>query len=478
MDTPSIKKNIIISTLYQILSVVTPLITAPYISRVIGPSGIGAYSYTSSIQLYFSLFAALGTAEYGMREIARVRMNVEERSRLFFEIELVSVLTSVGMLILWFIFIGFQKHYHIMYLILTLNLFNTMLDISWFYDGLEQFQYTVTKNAVVKIIGVILILLLVKSAKDTDLYVLIMTGSTLFGTMTMWLALKKFVVPTKIRLKSLKKHFHETVVYFIPTIATSIYTSMDKTLIGLITHSNDENAYYEQATKIINLIKAVTFTAVNSVLGARISFLFAQKKYVEIKQRIHMSINYIMFIGVGVCFGLIAISSTFVPIFFGNGWGKVILILQLFSPQVIIIGISNCLGWQYYTPAGLRKQSAIYIIIGAIVNLILNLCLIPYFASAGATVASIIAELTISILYLANSNGYLKVQYVINILLKKLIAGGIMCLIMYGLSMINIAQVYSLVIQFVGGSVVYIFILWILKDSSLNLFVKFIHKER
>lgn len=478
MDTPSIKKNIIISTLYQILSVITPLITAPYISRVIGPSGIGAYSYTSSIQLYFSLFAALGTAEYGMREIARVRMDVKKRSRIFFEIELVSVLTSVGMLILWLIFVGFQKQYHVMYLILTLNLFNTMLDISWFYDGLEQFQYTVTKNAVVKVVGVILILLFVKSAKDTDLYVLIMTGSTLLGTMTMWLALKKFVVPTKIQLKNLKKHFYETAIYFIPTIATSIYTSMDKTLIGLITHSNDENAYYEQATKIINLIKAVTFTAVNSVLGARISFLFAQEKYSEIKQRICTSINYIMFIGVGVCFGLIAISNTFVPVFFGNGWGKVALILQLFSPQVVIIGISNCLGSQYYTPAGLRKQSAMYIIIGAVVNLILNLCLIPYFASAGATVASIIAELTISILYLVNSNGYLKIKYVISILWKKLIAGGIMCLVMYDLSMINIAKIYSLFIQFIGGSLIYIFILWVLKDSSLNLFVKFIRKER
>lgn len=277
MNTPSIKKNIIISTLYQILSVITPLITAPYISRVIGPNGIGAYSYTSSIQLYFSLFAALGTAEYGKREIARARSNSQKRSELFLEIELVSILTSVGMLILWFIFIGFQREYHVMYLILTLNLINAMLDISWFYDGLEQFQYTVTKNALVKISGVILILLFVKNPKDTDLYVFIMTASTLLGTMSMWLSLRKFLVKTKVVPSNLIKHFHETLIYFIPTIATSIYTSMDKTLIGLITHSNDENAYYEQATKIIGLIKAVTFTAVNSVLGARISFLFFRK---------------------------------------------------------------------------------------------------------------------------------------------------------------------------------------------------------
>lgn len=476
MDNPSIKKNVIISTLYQILLVITPLITAPYISRVIGADGIGAYSYTSSIQVYFSLFAALGTAEYGLREISRARMNVEKRSRLFWEIELVSVLTSVFILLLWGIFICFQHQYFTMYLILTLNIFNTMLDISWFFNGLEQFQYTVTKNAIVKVVGVVLILLFVKSPKDTDLYVFIMTASTLLGTMSMWLSLHKFVIKIKINLSSLKKHFHETAIYFIPTIATSIYTSMDKTLIGLITHSAAENAYYEQATKIINLVKALTFTSVNAVLGARISFLFFQEKYSEIKKNIHLSIDYVMFIGVGICFGLISISNTFVPVFFGSGWGKVVLILQLFSPQVIIIGISNCLGSQYYTPAGLRKKSAMYIIIGAIVNLILNLILIPKFASAGATFASIIAELTISILYLKNSDGYLDIKFLGHILWKKVIAGILMCLVIILYGFWNQPDIIKLFIQFLTGSLTYILTLFVLKDNSLKLFLKFLHR--
>lgn len=472
MNTPSIKKNIIISTFYQILSVITPLITAPYISRIIGPRGIGAYSYTSSIQLYFSLFAALGTADYGMREIARVRLNKKERSEVFFEIELVSVLTSLAMLILWFIFVGFQKEYKVMYLILTLNLFNTMLDISWFFDGLEQFQYTVTKNAIVRIIGVILILLFIKSPKDINLYVLIMVGSTLLGTMTMWLSLPKFVIKTRIDISSLKRHFHETMVYFIPTIATSIYTSMDKTLIGLITHSDTENAYYEQATKIINLIKGVTFTAVNSVLGARISFLFAKKKYGEIKTRLQDSINYILLIGVGVGFGLLSISDTFVPVFFGAGWEKVVLILKIFSPQVIIIGISNCLGSQYYTPAGLRKQSSIYIIIGAIVNLLLNLILIPYFASAGATVASIIAELSITILYLKYSNGYLNTKYIFTVLWKKIVAGAVMSIVIYILGFVGDLNIIRLLLQFIGGTLTYFAVLVLLKDNALKFVLK------
>ena len=321
-----------------------------------------------------------------------------------------------------------------------------------------------------------MILLFVKSPKDTDLYVFIMTASTLLGTMSMWLELKKFVVKTKINLSNLKIHFHETAIYFIPTIATSIYTSMDKTLIGLITHSAAENAYYEQATKIINLVKALTFTSVNAVLGARISFLFFKEKYSEIKKNIHLSIDYVMFIGVGICFGLISISNTFVPVFFGSGWGKVVLILQLFSPQVIIIGISNCLGSQYYTPAGLRKKSAIYIIIGAVVNLLLNLLLIPKFASAGATFASIIAELTISILYLRNSDGYLDIKFLGQILWKKAIAGILMCLVIVLYGFWNQPDIVKLFIQFLSGSLTYILTLFVLKDDSLKLFFKFLHR--
>ena len=431
MKNPSIKKNIFISTLYQILAIITPLITAPYVSRVIGTDGIGAYSWTSSIQTYFSLVAALGTASYGMREIARSRNDVKKRSQLFWEIELLSVFTSLAMLLLWGIYLGFQSHYRVMFLILTLNLFNTMLDISWFFDGLEQFQYTVTKNSLVKV---------------------------------------------PIKLANLKRHFHETLIYFIPTIATSIYTYMDKTLIQVMTQSNAENAYYEQATKIINLTKAVTFTAVNNVLGARISYLFAKKETREIKLRIQSSINYILFIGVGIGFGLLGIADTFVPVFFGQGWDKVALLLRLFSPQIVIIGVSNCLGSQYYNPAGLRKQSAVYIVIGAVVNFLLNLLLIPRFASAGATFASIIAELTISLLYLYHDNGYLKAAYIGKVIWKKLIAGALMMLVILALNPFGHPGVIKLGIQFVLGAGTYLVALLLLKDDSVDLIKKILAK--
>jgi len=279
MKTTSVKKNIILNTLYQILTLCIPFITTPYISRVLGANEIGIYSYTNSIQLYFSMFAALGTFTYGTREIARVRRSRTRRSKLFWEIELLTVFTSCICLAIWGILIAFSGKFKIYYLILTLNLINTMLDISWFYAGLEEFKYTIFQNSIFKILGAVLLFICIKTSNDLWLYILIMSLTSLLGTMTMWVYLPKFLKKTKIKNLKIFSHLKETFIYFIPTIATSIYTVLDKTLIGLITNDIKENGYYEQASKIINMIKVLTFTSLNTVLGSRNAYLFAKENY-------------------------------------------------------------------------------------------------------------------------------------------------------------------------------------------------------
>ena len=392
---PSLKKNIAISTLYQILLVILPMITAPYIARVLGPDQSGIYDFTNSIQTYFAMFAALGTASYGAREIARVRNDEKMRSVLFWEIELMTVMTSAACIAVWFVFIFFANQYKVIYLVLTMGLFSTMFDISWFFAGMEQFTYTVSKNAVCKLAGVILMFLFVKRPEDLLLYIIIITASTMLGNLSMWLYIPRFVTKVDFKKLRFRKHFHETLIYFIPSVATSVYTVLDRTLIGTITNNRAENGCYHYTMQIINIMKALTFSSLNMVLGSRIAYLFAEEKYDEIKERIRDSINYILFMGFGICFGLIGVSRRFVPLYLGPGYDRVITMLMLMSPIVIIIGVSNCLGSQYYTPSGNRRLSARFIIIGAIVNFTLNLILIPRFWGYGAIVASLIAETVI-----------------------------------------------------------------------------------
>ena len=465
---PSLKKNIAISTLYQILLVILPMITAPYIARVLGPDQSGVYDFTNSIQTYFAMFAALGTASYGAREIARVRNDEKQRSVLFWEIELMTVMTSAVCILVWFFFILFAKQYKVIYLVLTMGLFSTMFDISWFFAGMEQFTYTVSKNAVCKLAGVILMFLFVRRPEDLLLYIIIITASTMLGNLSMWLYIPRFITKVDFRRLRFRNHFHETLIYFIPSVATSVYTVLDRTLIGTITNNRAENGFYHYTMQIINIMKALTFSSLNMVLGSRIAYLFAEEKYDEIKERIRDSINYILFMGIGICFGLIGVSGRFVPLYLGPGYDRVVTMLVLMSPIVVIIGVSNCLGSQYYTPSGNRKLSAKFIIIGAIVNLTLNLILIPRFWGYGAIVASLIAETVITVLYFRHCNGYLTADTLFREGWKKLVAGVLMLAVIRILDRFIASDIIALCAEVMAGFAVYCALIVLLRDTFMS----------
>lgn len=464
---PSIKLNFILNTLYEILCIITPLITAPYASRVLGASNIGIYSYTNSIVMYFSLFAVMGTATYGKREIARTRADKQLNTKIFWEIEILSIFTSIIALIGWGIFVYFSSEYKLYYLILTLELFSKMFDISWFYRGLEQFKYTVTRNTVVRLLALICLFCFVKKETDLWIYFLFHAGFNFLGNLSMWISLPKFIVKTSIKDFRYLEHLKQTFVYFIPTIATSIYTVLDKTLIGIITKDPNQNGYYEQATKLVNIVKTLCFSSLNAVLGARTSFLFEQNKIDEIKKKIFTSINYILHMSIPCCLGLIAIANIFVPVFYGPGYNNVILILQLLSPVLIINGISNCLGNLYYIPAGYRNKSALYLIIGSLINLILNIILIPHFSTIGAVIGTLIAEIIISTLYLINCNNFLSFPTVFINSIKPLISSIIMFVSIWIIGrFIHISNtILLLIIQISAGMLIYIFSLLLLKDK-------------
>lgn len=467
---PSLKKNFILSTMYQLLTIIAPIITAPYISRVLGSAGVGIYSFTYSIETYFSMFAALGTVSYGAREIARNRNDRDKYSKLFWEIEGLTIFTTIICMIGWGVVIMMNNEYRIYYIILTIFLLSTMFDISWFYTGMEQFKYTVTQNAIFKILGIVALFVFVKTKEDVAIYTAVMALTTFLGHLGMWIYLPKFIKKVPLKSINIWPHFKETLIYFIPTIATSIYTVLDKTLIGAITHDDNENGYYEQATKIMHIAKSLTFTSLNSVLGSRISYLYAEKKYDEIKNRISFSLDYILFMGIGICFGLIGVAKCFVPVFFGPGYDEVIFLLQLLSPVVIIIGISNCLGSQYYNPAGLRLKSAKYIIAGSVTNLIFNIIFIPMYKSDGAVIATLIAESVITILYMCNCGDVASWKLLFGKLYKKLIAGVAMLAVVLLMTVNLPFKVIYLLLEIAAGGLVYLILLIAFKDSFVISF--------
>lgn len=462
----NLKYNFVYSMMFQIFTMITPFITAPYVSRVLGPDGIGIQSYTGSIQSYFLLFAALGTASYGNREISQARDNKEAYSKKFYEIELITVLTCIVCLLAWIGLIFFDKKNQIYYIAMIPYIFGAMFDISWFYNGLENFKTTVTCNMLFKTIGIVAIFMFVKDENDLVLYILIMAITTMLENLSMWIYLPRYVCKITFKSLMLKDHFKQTLMYFIPTIATSIYTVLDKTLIGVITQNDAQNGYYEQATKIINMAKSVSFNAVNAVVGVRISYLFVDNKMEEIRDRISKSIDFILFMTIGCGFGIAGVAKILVPLFFGKGYDQVITLLYIFAPIITIIGISNCLGSQYYTPSGRRNDSTKYLLCGSAVNLILNLCLIGKYGANGAAFASVVAELSITFLYVKNCNGFMKLGNLLRCMYKKIVAGLLMFFVVIGLeNYLHVSKLMVLICQVVIGIATYLIVLMIEKDE-------------
>lgn len=470
MSQPSLKKNYILKMMYDLLSMVIPLITAPYISRVLGANGVGIYSYTHSYMTYFTMFAALGTASYGSREIARNRDDKVAYSKVFWEIEILSVITSSVCLILWFVFSLSFIEYKIYFIALFPSLIAIIFDISWLYTGLERIKYTVTVNFVVKIVGATCLFLFIKDIGDLVLYLWMGCIISVLGNVSMWFFLPKVIVCTNIDTNNILVHLRNTLVYFVPTIATSIYTVLDKTLVGLITNNNYENGYYEQATKIINLVKIFAFSSINSIMGARLSYLFSSNNLEEAKNRINTSLNYILLISYGSMFGIIAVSKQFVPLFFGEGYEPVVFLLQLMSPLIVIIAISNVIGAQYYTPVGRVKDASKYMIVGSMGNLIFNIIFIPLLSAKGAVIGSIIAEAIITYMFVKYDNGIVLWKEIFNHSYKKIIAGILMLISIWMIGDIsNLCGIGYLLVTVPLGIIVYIFVLCILKDSVLSL---------
>ena len=273
----SITKNYIYNLIYQILILILPLITTPYVSRVLGAENIGIYSYTISIATYFILFGSLGIAMYGQREIAYLQDQKEKYSKLFWEIVVLRFFTmSISSIIFYISFVK-NGEYHMYYKILLLELLANCFDISWFFQGLEEFKKTVLRNIVVKIISIICIFVFVKSYNDLFIYFWIYVLSNLIGNISLWAYLPKYIDKIEISKIDIMKHIRPTISLFIPQIAIQIYTVLDKVMIGTIILDKSEVGFYEQSQKIVKMLLTIV-TSLGIVMIPRMANTFKKRK--------------------------------------------------------------------------------------------------------------------------------------------------------------------------------------------------------
>lgn len=465
MRKKSIRKNYLYNLSYQILLLFTPLITTPYISRVLGADGIGQVSYMESIATYFVLFATMGITTYGQREISYVQDNRYKRSIVFWNSKILEFVTSIIVGITYLI-LSVNQDNSTLFIIFSMNILAVFADVTWLFQGLEEFGKIVLRNIIFKFVNIIYIFMLVKDASDVGTYAFGLCFFTLISNISLWFYLPKYV--DRIHLCKLNpfKELRTVVSLFIPTIAISIYTVLDKTMIGIITKNSFENGYYEQALKIAKMVLTVV-TSLGTVMIPRIGFYFEKDENDEVKRLMYRGYRFVWFLGIPLCFGLIMVSSNFVPWFYGYGYDKVSALLKVLSFLILAIGINNVTGMQYLIPTKRQNLFTFTVIIGACVNFAMNYILIGYFQSIGAAIASVTAEAVIAIIQLVIVRNEISPFRVLKEGINYFIAGLFMVVALYFVGKMFAPAIVSTVILIFIGVVVYFSILITMKDEFL-----------
>ena len=466
-------KNYIYNILYQLVKIILPLILAPYTASHIGVTPLGSYQYAGSIMNWFILFGILGVNTYGNRQIAKVRDDVKLRNKTFFEIFYMQVCNMIIAMIAYYLFVTAVFREGRMYYYLTgLTMLATMLDITWFFYGVEDFKKASIRNIIVKCLGVFLIMTLCKKPEDIWLYILINIGSELVGQAIMFVQLRQYLTFEPVSLKdAYRNHFKATFQLFVPTIAISVYTMLDQTMVGTL-YSKDHVEYYQVSMNIVKMF-LMLITSIGSVMLPRVTNVYYNDADGEKKAEAYISttMKISLLLALPMCFGMMSIAKSFMA-WYIPVWPVLGDLIMLGCPVIILISMSNVTGIQYMVPTGMYNQYSASVIAGSCVNFVINLILIPRYGAYGAIIGSIIAELTVTSIQLVLIRKkvrfeFLQRSYFIYVLGTVLMAAAVVSLT----KLLPVGTWYTL-LEVAAGMIVYALVLLITKEE---LMMKVIH---
>ena len=453
--TNSVKKNVAYQVAFDVLSMIIPLLTSPYLARIIGAEGLGTYSFYYSIAYYFTLLAALGMRNHGNRAIAKCRENTKNLNETFSNLFAIQAVSSAACIILYALFVLFicNPTERIYALIMFLQVISSFFDISWFYFGTENFKLTVSINAVVKTLNFIAIFVFVKNESDLWKYFIIMSLGILISQAALWLPLKKYVSFIKPEYNKMSTHFKPLFILFLPTIAVSLYKYMDKIMIGVLS-SKTQLGYYENAEKVIT--RPLTIIAsFGTVMIPRISNMVANNDHKNSIRYTKMTSMYVMALSYALAFGFASTAHNFAPLYWGKSFylsGSLIMGLSITIP---FISFANIIRTQYLIPNEKDKTYVISVSCGAAINLIINALLIPHFAAMGATIGTIAAEIAVCCIQCWSVRKSLPLSEMLKQSLPFLMFGLSMFVVVYWIGINNQTTVMILFMQILVGILIY-----------------------
>lgn len=470
MKKQSLKKNYIYNFISQILSLIIPLITTPYLARIFHETGSGQIAFANNIISYFTMFANLGFLIYGQKAIARCQDDTYERSKTFWEIILLRSMFAIVSFVILLItmFLGlYGVSYNTLIMLFSIQIIAVIFDVNFYYQGMEDFKAVATRAIIIRCSCLALIFMLVKSEADIWIYALIYSASFLFANMLMCSKLKNALVKVKLSDLRFKQHLIPSLVIFLPIFATTIYASLNKLMIGYLAINADyENGCYSQALKLNQTI-LILITVIDSVMIARNFRDYAAKKYDEMKNHLYFACNYVIHLGIPLICGICILSESLSAWFLGIGYEIVPLLLNIMSIKFIMSGLICVFGSQLLIVIGKEIYTTTAHVIAAISNFVLNFFFIPRYGAIGAAITLAIAEsIDCLVLVIMVSKGkYLSLKKIGKMFIKPSLAAVIMYVAIAPLNQYFPYNIVTFLLITMIGAAVYGTMLLIIKDE-------------
>jgi len=389
----SIKKNVLYNIILRVSGLIFPILTLPYVYRVLNVADVGSIEFSISFVQYFIILSQLGIPIYAIRECSKHRGDINKFIKTAQEILFINILTSLfsfTLLIVLILNITELSQYKDLLFIFGLNIFFTNMGLEWFFQALEEYRFITFRSVFVKIISIIMIFLVVKSPSDYLLYGSILVFSNLInGIINIYSAVIRFKIHKLKDNYNFKRHIKAIIVLSAISLSIVIYTNLDKTMLGLLS-GNESVGLYAVSYKIISVILSI-ITALGMVLLPRLSYYIGNKEEDKAKGILSKAFKNVLFFSIPAGFGVFALANNIILIMSGGQYVLATKTLQLLSPIIVINGLANISGIALYS-FGKEKITLVSTTIGAIVNVILNLILIPIISFNGAAIATLIAE--------------------------------------------------------------------------------------
>ncbi|MCY7070083.1 flippase [Streptococcus oralis] len=460
-----ILKNYAYNLSYQLLVIVLPVITTPYITRVFNSDNLGTYGYFNSIVTYFILLATLGVANYGTKEISGHRKEIRRSFWGIYTLQLGATILSSSLYALLCLSLSSMQN-PVAY-ILGFSLLSKGLDISWLFQGLEDFRKITVRNITVKLVGVISIFLFVKSAKDLYLYVFLLTIFELLGQLSMWVPAQEFIGKPHMDIIHAKKHLKPVILLFLPQIAISLYVTLDRTMLGALASKTDVGIY-DQALKLINILLTLV-TSLGSVMLPRVSSLLSKSDYKAVKKMYQLSFLIYNLVIFPIIAGMLLVNDDFVQFFLGRDFQDARYAIAIMIFRMFFIGWTNIMGIQILIPHNKNKEFMISTTVPAIVSVGLNLILLSNLGFIGAAIVSVLTEALVWGIQLYFTRPYLKEVPIIGSMIKIVVASGIMyALLALVKTIVHVSPTVNVILYAVLGGVIYVTLILLFKVVNLK----------